>query len=390
MKKLNKNIVLFIMVALFIATGYFSGLFIETVVSSVKSLCLGIVTANSKTIPDFITQIDGLSKTLLYHNQLLDLNSLKDNLLGTKVVEKDETTIVKAKSGRLLGYIDAEPYSDEELQKMVSDIVKTKDIATNNNAKFLYCSVAPKNAYEVFPSNIIEYNTLNQHRLLTELSLNAVPILDSMKVFDKTNMNGSDIFFKTDHHWTPLAGFYLTGSICQKLNDLYDFEYNPDYIDQQNYNIKTFDNWFLGSYGKQTGTFFSDFFVDNFDLITPVFPISFIEEIPATSIVRTGDFEETMIHKEHLVKDYYGTNTYISYSGGDFRLQKITNCNNPNGAKIVVIRHSFGCVVTPFLAIHAKELHVIDDRDGSYPSGEKIDIEEYVCSIKPDYVIILK
>ena len=97
-----------------------------------------------------------------------------------------------------------------------------------------------------------------------------------------------------------------------------------------------------------------------------------------------------MLYSDALEKDYYHKGTYSAYSGGDYRLQKITNCSNPEGKKFMVIRQSFGCVVTPFLAIHASELHVVDDREGGYPSGEIVDIEAYIQSVKPDYVVVIK
>ena len=124
-------------------------------------------------------------------------------------------------------------------------------------------------------------------------------------------------------------------------------------------------------------------------MITPKFETDFTEEIPVKNSIRNGSFEDTLLYKEYLAKDYYIFNNYITYSGGDFRLQKIINNKIENGKKILVIRSSFGCVVTPFLALHAKELHVIDTRDGDYPAGEKVNVEEYIKEIKPDYVIYL-
>ena len=96
-----------------------------------------------------------------------------------------------------------------------------------------------------------------------------------------------------------------------------------------------------------------------------------------------------MLYENRLTKEYYTYNTYGTYSGGDYRLQKITNNSIEDGKKIVVIRNSFGCVVTPFLALHAKELHAIDLRSGSYPAGEMVDIEAYLQEVQPDYVIYL-
>ena len=71
-------------------------------------------------------------------------------------------------------------------------------------------------------------------------------------------------------------------------------------------------------------------------------------------------------------------------------MQIIRNNLIPEGKKILILRNSFSCVITPFLALQAGELHIIDDREGDYPSGEKVNIENYIVTEKPDYVIEVK
>ena len=71
-------------------------------------------------------------------------------------------------------------------------------------------------------------------------------------------------------------------------------------------------------------------------------------------------------------------------------MQIMQNHTNPDGPKILLIRNSFSCVVSPFLALQASELHLVDDRDGTYPQGEKVNIEEYIEQEQFDYVIEIK
>ncbi len=390
MKKFNKNIILFVLVVLFIVTGISSKTIATHLFYSLKCFGYEVVSGTSGATQNFINQVNNTSELLLYKTALLGLNSIKENVIGTRVIEKKETTVVKTDSGSLSGYLDANFYSEEFTLRQVAYIDKIREISTANGAHFLYCSVAHKNNYETLPPNVTDYNTVNRQTFLQALSAKGIPILDSVEVFEKCGMEGKDVFFRTDHHWTPLAGFRVAEAICRELNTRYGFAYNTDYTDLKNYNTTTYTNWFLGSYGKQVGIFFAGYPVDDFDLITPLFQTEFIEEIPSINSVRKGGFEDTMIYKKFLEKDYYEVNTYAAYSGGDFRLQKITNCRNADGEKILIIRQSYGCVVTPFLALQAKELHVTDDRDGTYPEGEKINYEEYIQSVKPDYVIVLK
>lgn len=390
MKKLNKNIILFVLVMLFLLGGLCTEELVYHLFFSGKGFVRDILYGNNNALQTFANNIDASSTLLRNHDALLDLNSLKEHLLGTRVVEKEETTIVKSDEGNLLGKLEKKPYSEEEIQEKAMAVANLKEIANQNGAAFLYCAIPISVAYDNLPPNVTAYNDINNQKVLQELNRLDIPLLDSAKVFEERGMTRDDIFFKTDHHWKPMAGFLVTEAICRELQQRFDFEYNPDHADLEYYSITTLKNWFLGSYGKKVGSYFADWTVDDFDLIIPSFPTKFVEEVSSSDVVRTGSFSETMLHSKHLEKNYYQKNTYAAYSGGDFRLQKITNCNNPDGKKIVVIRKSFACVVTPFLAIHASELHVIDDRAGNYPSGEIVDLEEYIHSVKPDYVIVVK
>ena len=43
-----------------------------------------------------------------YHDRLLDINSLKENIFGTRVIMKEDTIVAKSDEGFLLGYFDDE------------------------------------------------------------------------------------------------------------------------------------------------------------------------------------------------------------------------------------------------------------------------------------------
>lgn len=70
-------------------------------------------------------------------------------------------------------------------------------------------------------------------------------------------------------------------------------------------------------------------------------------------------------------------------------MQIMYNNLNPKGKKILMIRDSFSCVVAPFLSLQTSELHICDMRDFEYYVGDKLNAEEYIKQIAPDYVIVL-
>lgn len=386
MRKFNKNSLLFGFVLVFVIAGLL-GNCLDQLRWKVVDLAAGIRQGNFQSVFDFKDNVEEVSnKMLSYHDFMMDANSVKDNLLGTRVVDKEETLVVKADSGMLLGNIE-ENFSDEEISAIVSGISERKDQSEKSGAKYIYCSVPDKNFYGGIPENVVSYNLSNNKRLLDRLSKESVAYIDFAD--EMKDRSVSDIFFYTDHHWKPDSGLKATEIILDKLKSNYGFEFNSDYTDINNYTVTTYKNHFLGSYGKKVGSYFTWYGLDDFDLIIPKFETK-MTEAHQNEPERTGKFEDTVLFLDHMEKDPYIANAYSTYSGGDFRLQIMKNELNPTGIKILLIRNSFSCVVAPFLALQASELHIVDDREGDYPSGEIVDIAKYINQEKFDYVIEIK
>ena len=362
--------------------------FIDSLKGEIWNLRTGIYYHDSDSISRFINRVDNLTRELYYYDRMLDIESVKKNLLGVRVVITDDATVVKSDTGNLFN-----PYQKKdtaEILNTVNYIQQIQLLAERNGANFLCCAVPRAGCFEEGPSNIQNYTLENYEALTEEMHARNIPTLDFLNVFEKQRMQGETIFFHTDHHWTPTTGLAAYQMICKELHFLYGFQVQDIYTQSKNFNIKTYNNWFLGSNGKKAGLFFTWKGADDFDIITPKFPTRFSESVSGREEVRSGNFEETMLYSERLEKDYYHINNYAAYSGGDYRLQIVQNHLNQEGKTIMIIRDSFACVVTPFLALQVKELHVVDDREGTYPSSESIDVEKYVQELKPDFIIVLK
>lgn len=389
MKKFNKNIILFVVCFLIVALG-FNKAYFESLGFSAKNMAQQIKTVGlAKSFDNFTAAVeDTASSKISYHNSLMNINSLKDSVIGTRIITKDEDTIVKTDSGYL---VKAQDYiSDSELDTVVEKIQKLYTFTQNTDSQFLYVA-APQKGYGVsLPQNVEDYRTDNTDRFLEKMKASKIPTLDLTEQLVSENMMSEKLFFVTDHHWTPNTAFWANGRICDDLSERYGFEYNTDYTDLKNFNLKKYKNYFLGSYGKKTGIYFARGGADDIDIITPQFETKLIEEQPIKNQIRTGDFSNTVMYMDYVSKkDYYGLNPYATYCGGDFRLQIIKNELNADGDKILLIRDSYACAVAPFLALNTSELHIADIRDFDYFVGEKIDVYKYIEDIQPDYVIVL-
>lgn len=385
MKKFNKNIIVFVICFLFVVCGY-TAKSIKTILADTMNL----FGSDECSIDKYTATIEqSLSEKIRYHNFLMDINSIKDNIQGTRIVIKDDTTVVKTNSGRLaVPYLSA-PDIEQISKKLDNRVVFYKDIADRHELGFLTVAVPPKEIFESFPDNITDYSHEEYELIQTLLEEKKIPTLDFQRMISEESLSTDDLFFVTDHHWTPKTGFIVNKYICEDLHKRYGFIYNDTYTDIANYEVTTYKNQFLGSYGRKVGTYFSWSGADDFDLITPKFNTSFTEEQPYKNEIRKGTFIDTLLFMDNMKKDYYNINTYATYSGGDFRLQIMKNHMNEDGPRIVMIRDSFACVVAPFLALQASELHIIDVREGDEYVGEIVDVEQYVNQINADYVVVI-
>lgn len=391
MKKFNKNIIVFIFAVLFIGLGM-GKVFFTTISDETVNLAKNLKHGQIDSFSEFTDTIDDKSSTTLeYHDTLIDINSFKERVMGTRIINKNNMTIAKTNNGNLVEVKSVkDKLSQKDISETVAKISELQNIANENGAEFLYCA-APRKEYFAtsLPDNVSNYIKDDFNILISELSKSDIPYIDASKVIQESGIPNDELYFNTDHHWRPYTGFVAVSSICEELNKKYGFEYNKAYTDINNYNIETYDGLFLGSHGKKTGRYFTHSGPDAFDLITPNFTTSFIEEQPFKKEKREGRFDETVIFKKFLKKDYYSINNYVTYSGGDIKLQIFKNQLNPDGKKVLLIRDSFACVAAPFLSLHTSELHICDMRTFNKSPGKKVNVEEYIKEISPDYVILL-
>ena len=329
-----------------------------------------------------ITKGNSISTTdILFKTKFIELNGLFNRILDKRVVDDVDKSynVAKLNNGYLTftnPKIDIKGYADKtiEFNKFLSE----------KNIPLLYIQAPYKisKSDPKLPTGFVNYTNENDDNLLSELSKANIKTLDFREEIVKDNLNHYDMFFKTDHHWTPESGLWAAKKVSNLLRNDYGFKINEDNFNLDNYNVKTYKNWFLGSQGRRVGvTYTGD---DDIDMITPKFKTDFNFSVPTSNIKRSGEFKDAMFSYDLIdKKDYYNLNPYEAYIGGDYNLNLITNNDSPNNKKILLVRDSFSCVMTPFLAMSCKNLDTIDLR---YYTAS---IKSYIDKNKPDIVILM-
>ncbi len=379
MKKIHFNIIIFVLVALLVIGGWFS----EDMFLGLKNTAKAL--KNDRDVTACIQGVDNNSKKYSWRYLSVDVHSLSYLVTNTRSLKKGSDTVVRM-DNNYLAY-DYATLQDNVIEQTADYCAKLSDFCKNNDTPFMYIYAPQKQYFGTYPTGNENTNRSEGERFVSALRKRNVNTLSLAEKMIEQGKEMEDCYFITDHHWTPETGFWATGEICQKLNTDYGFNYDSKVTDINNYNVKVYKNWFLGSQGKKTGRFFTPLGVDDISLITPKFATDLSVK---DSTERTGEFEDTVIIKEKIeTKSLHQLNPYAAYSGGDFAIQTIENNNNPTGEKILIIRDSYACSVTPFLSLTTKSMHILDLRTGLHGSACVNSVSQYITQYQPDYVLVL-
>lgn len=385
----NKKSIVFVAFALIVFLGLFGDCMLS-LASNVLESMNELKDGHLKNAISILKNTDTISsEKLLYHDKLIDVNSLKNNITNFRYAQQNGNT-VKCESD-MLAMVNDKRFSQEHLQSVAEQISALEKKLESDGADFLYLAVPEKGYYQTFPSNIRDYSRSNFEDYLVCLKEANVSVLSYVDEFKKRNMDKEDIYYFTDTHWTTNVGLLAAQLACDAMNRRYGIEFDQSKLDINNYNQNIYPDWFLGALGKKVGTYFTWKGADDFNLITPKFKTSLIEEKPYEDSVRKGSFEDTILYGEQIYeKDYYHHDPYSGYCGGNHRLQIFKNQLDNNGNTALFIRDSFSHVVTPYFALQFKELHVVDTRGEDIELyDETVDWYKYMEELKPDVVIVL-
>lgn len=242
------------------------------------------------------------------------------------------------------------------------------------------------------PYGVTDTSNQNADALLPLLDEAGIDYLDFRQTLRDAGGSWAEWFYATDHHWNQEAAFTAFQALCGKLED-YDqtitvsrgAKRRPITIDEkwaqrETYDITTLSDRFLGSQGKRVGSLYAG--MDDFDLWVPKCPT--LLRYDATTPAAHGDAGETVLFPVRLEEpDPFKGNPYTYYAGGDYGFTRVTNYYNPQGPKVLLVRDSFACAITPYLAYSCSELSILDPR---YFQGNFL---QYVDWVDPDVVLVM-
>lgn len=322
------------------------------------------------------------TKKLLKYEKWVELAYVYETLIGWDLVPYNNLAIPAAENGHL-----AVRKNKLDMTEAAENVADLHDWLAKQNIPFFYvqtpdkiCKYGESMFSDIYLEN--DYSNRNADSLIEFLTEYGVPVLDLRECTKKTGAEYLDMFYKTDHHWTPQTGIWAAGQIAGYLNEQYGFDINLSLFDVNRYQIETYPDMFLGSTGKKASLVKTE--TEDFDFLLPDFETKLHVEIPNYKVNKTGSVGETLMDYSNLrYFNPYKINQYTTYSYGNTPNIKIHNEQASDGKKVLLIKDSFGNVVIPSLCLGTEYTEVIDLR---YFKGS---LKTYIEMYQPDVVLLL-
>ena len=303
-------------------------------------------------------------------------------LLGKREIEN--FTICKTNTGRLVS--PREQLTDDTISESIEQIMPIIRHLEDNDIPYVYVRNAlPISSETELPIGIVDYSGDNFDRLgemLAQRDVKTIDINSSLRQM----MQGEELFYKTDHHWNGDASFNAFIIISDYLSSNDMAQVSSKILSRENYERIVIANSFLGSYGIKVGRLYTG--KDDYVYYVPKYyqEVEFIahKEDGNLMVKQKGEWFESYLNQEILADDNYN-NKYDVFLYGNGGINVLRNYSCSNSKKLLLISHSYGRPIAPYLSLIFSEVRQIDPQPGRFHDN----FIEYIDDYKPDCVIIL-
>lgn len=316
------------------------------------------------------------SDALQHKLDFINLNGLFARITG----RQELNDIYRTKNGMITLLME-----QQNMTPLGDNLIRFSESLGAVDIPFLYVQAPYKEDFAdaILPDGITSYANENAEALLNQLQARGVATYDLRPHINATRELIDAYYFRTDHHWNIDGAFLGFQHICQAMDEILPEALDLTYTDKSLWQRHTKEDWFLGSRGKRVGIYFDG--VDDYSWLTPTFPTQITTTNVNSGKQYSGNFEAANLRPEYVkTKNYFGTNVYCNYIGGDYAMVRHQNPDAPNPQKILIIKDSYTLPIQAFLSTLFRQVEVIDPR--FYPN---YDITTYALISQPDLVLML-
>lgn len=322
---------------------------------------------------------------LMFRENFIDVNGGWNRLMGQKIVlDADKTRAVYRMDNEQLTFY----YNEADQRRNIQSTVKLNAFLDSRQIDLLYVQAPFKvdRFNNQLPYGMTDTTNRNADTFLSGLAQAGVPYLDLRVCFHAQGVEYEELFFRTDHHWTPKAAFDAHAEVLREMSRLYGYEIDEEKIDSASWKMKNSEAPWVGSQGQRTGVPYGG--SEPFEYLSPLFEtglhVDFCDRQGSLIREAAGSFEEAILRRDIIENRTMKQNKYLSYFGDDYHLVKIRNSRSRNIKKLLIIQDSFGRPFSAYMSLHFGAVDILDLRDFSASL-----LTEYITANNFDSVIVL-
>ncbi len=352
-----------------------------------------VISKYAATMENIKQRIDIYSNELLLIQQdAVAIDETYKKLGGWNLYSaQGEDGIIFMKNGYLTKVINE--VAEQDIEEIVASLRDFQEFLDEKNIPLLYTQAGTKVCpwdRKLFDESA-ERSNENGDKLLARLNACGIETVDFREEMKQADLDWYQYYYITDHHWTSNAGLWAAGIISQKLNAEYGFDFDEKYYDTDAYEVTTYENYFLGSWGRRLTLARAE--LEDYNLIVPRFQTDFTIQIPTRGLERTGSYTDSVFELDAFEKiasysdmDYLNQRpAYECTAAHNDALATIVNHNpeNNQGKKILILSDSFGHYFSTFLACDVEYVDVV------HLPAFTGSIRTYIEETDPDLVLII-
>ncbi len=276
-----------------------------------------------------------LSDQFPLRDEAISLKTDFDRLSG----KKEENDVIIGTSNRLFEYpteYDAEK-TKEKTDAISSFLGAHPEINT-------IVAVVPNSSF-IYSEDLPRHLTLsNQQKqidsIYSSLSSDSLTVLDTIPVILQMKNSGTELYYKTDHHWTTRTAF----GVYLQIAESWQFDADTEY------SFYPVTDYFEGTLASKSGVH------DTKDVIEICVPEDSVESY-TVNYESIGIKTATLFHEEKLE----AKNKYEVFLGGNYDKVSIET-TAPNNNTLLIIKDSYANCMIPMLTPHFSRIVIVDPR----------------------------
>ena len=218
----------------------------------------------------------------------------------------------------------------------------------------VYAMVIP-NAAEFYLPESWKKHSKSQLATLKSIQAKLSPGVTFVNVYNTLGNHADEpIFLRTDHHWSPLGGYYAAAEFARSAD--------VDFKDLESYERREVKRFVGSMYGYSK------------DISLKEAPEDFVYYVPKDIEYNTTyltytineDYKITKVYGPTTERFFYrfkdgGSGAYSTFMGSDQRVTHVSTSVG-NGRKVLIIKDSFGNAIPGYLFYSFDDIFVIDNR----------------------------